>query len=276
MNYSLRLLAKAWIGASTKKLLGSHVTGLLVDTDHGVFAVDPADLGVGRQLRVKGQWASDELGRLERHVDGDSTVLVVGAHVGTLAIPLARKSKAVFAVEANPATYELLTRNIALNGSSNCTPVRIAASDRRGDIPFLLSTANSGGSKRTPKHRSFLYYYDKPTEISVPGDRLDDVFATERFDLVLMDIEGSEYYALQGMQRILSQCRALFVEFVPHHLANVSGVGVEEFLAPIAPHFDRLTIPSLDTTVGRDEFLPRLAAMYARQQADDGIVFEKA
>ncbi|MGH7427267.1 MAG: hypothetical protein ACREJ4_02740, partial [Candidatus Methylomirabilaceae bacterium] len=63
-----------------------------------------------------------------------------------------------------------------------------------------------------------------------------------------MDIEGSEYFALQGMQKILAHARVLVVEFLPHHLKNVSGVTVEQFLSVIPPHFRTLTIPSKGLT----------------------------
>lgn len=271
----LKLLAKAWLGKSTRKLLGPNVCALLVQTETGVFAVDPEDNELGRQLRLRGSWGVDELHRLEPHLGVDTSVLIVGAHIGTLAIPIARKCRSVTAIEANPRTYRLLLQNIALNASVNCTPYNIAASDRREQLGFLLNRANSGGSKRTPKNRAFIYYYDRPEEISVRAESLDQFFDAARFDIVVMDIEGSEYFALKGMQRILADCRLLVVEFVPHHLTNVSGVGVAEFLSVIAPHFGRLTIPSQGKTVEAPEFLACLSQMHAAGQVDDGILFEK-
>jgi hypothetical protein len=90
-----------------------------------------------------------------------------------------------------------------------------------------------------------------------------------------MDIEGSEYFALQGMQRILKGSRALAVEFLPHHLKNVSGVSVQQFLSLIEPQFSTLTIPSREVRVERANFQSTLQRMYDADQADDGIIFEK-
>ena len=74
----------------------------------------------------------------------DSRVLVVGAHVGTLAIPLAQLAANVIAIEANPRTFELLTLNVAINAVTNCRCINIAASDSNEPIQFLLSRTNSG------------------------------------------------------------------------------------------------------------------------------------
>lgn len=270
-----KLACEAVAGALWKRLLGSHVQAVLVDTDEGLFAVDPEDFGIGRRLRYRGACRSEELQRLGEYLPDDGEVLIVGAHIGTLAVPISRACRRVVAVEANPRSVDLLKMNLVLNDVSNCRVIHTAANDRHDPIEFLLSRANSGGSKRVPQVRSFLYYYDKPETISVPGAPLDDVLERHDFDLIVMDIEGSEVFALRGMQDILSRSQALAVEFVPHHLRNVSGVSVDEFLAPIEPHFQTLRIPSKGVNVESEGFLRTLQMMFLRGEEDDGIIFEK-
>ena len=77
------------------------------------------------------------------------------------------------------------------------------------------------------------------------------------------------------MQRILSKSKLLEVEFVPHHLKNVSSVSVETFLSLIKPHFNKLTIPSLNITAEPEEFSNHLEKMFQMNQVDEGIIFEK-
>ena len=274
MKLELALAIQAFKGAFTKRILGPHVHALVVKSDSGLFAVDPEDYGVGGELRRTGNYGRAEVQRLKAHIASDSKVLIVGAHVGTLAIPISKLCNKVVAVEANPATYDLLTMNIALNSASNCQAIKIAASNKEENIEFLLSRANSGGSKRVPKVR-WLYYYDHPETIAVKAVSLDEYLEEKAFDIVVMDIEGSEYFALQGMQEILYRCKVLVVEFLPHHLKNVSGITVEQFLSVIAPHFSRMTIPSKRVRVDATEFLSYLTAMYNLEQGDEGIIFEK-
>ena len=266
---------QALIATITRKILGLHVYALIVKSDNGLFAVDPEDYGVGMNLRTKGKWGLDEIERLKCHITLGSRVLIVGAHIGTFVIPISKLCKQVIAIEANPITYDLLVTNIALNSVSNCQALNIAASDKDENIEFLLSRADSGGSKRVPKEKKFIYYYDNPERISIKAVSPDKYLEEKDFDLIVMDIEGSEYFALKGMQEILSNSKVLVVEFLPHHLKNVSGVTVEQFLSVIEPHFSRLTVPSKQQVIGYSKFGSYLIEMYNKGQEDPGIIFEK-
>ena len=254
---------------------GPGVVALVHGTGHGLFALDVQDSAMARHLRSGRPWGERELAAVEPYLTAGSRVLVVGAHVGTLAVPLARSARAVVAIEPNPDTYRLLAANLALNGVANCRTVNVAAGDRNEEIEFLVSRANSGGSKRLPRAWRRLYYYDHPRTVRVKAVRLDDLLPDESFDVVVMDAEGSEYFALKGMERILAGARALEVEFEPHHLRDVAGVTVDEFVGVIEPHFTRLLIPSRSLTVGREEFAAALRDMYRANQRDDGLVFAK-
>jgi len=263
------LLAK-----TRKRLLGKHGFAILCETSNGFFAVDPEDLGVGGFLLKYGEYGADELKVIDEFIKPDSRVLIVGAHIGSLTIPISKKVKEVVAIEANPNTFRLLQAAIALNHASNVKASHIAASDRREELPFLMSRANSGGSKRVPKKYMDWYYYDNPKTIRVPAHPLDE-YLQDTFDVVIMDIEGSEVFALKGMPQILSKASMLQVEFLPHHLKNVSGVSVSEFLAPIEIYFDRLLIPSRNMTVEKPDFLNVLQSMFDKDEGDNGIIFTK-
>ena len=276
MNQKLKLYMKSLIGLFYRKLYGPHVYALITKTENGLFAVDPEDLAVGRQLRKHGKYGMDEIQRLSNHVTSSSKVLIVGAHIGTLAIPISKLCSKVVCIEANPNTYELFTKNLALNEASNCQAINIAASNKEERIQFLLSRTNSGGSKRVPKVKDYIYYYDSPTEVSVNAFSLDNYLVEKDFDVVIMDIEGSEYFALQGMQEILATAKVLAVEFLPHHLRNVSCATVDQFVSLIAPHFSLLTIPSKNVTIATNEFLDYLSDMYKKNEEDDALIFAKA
>lgn len=258
-----------------RKFLGSHVDGLLVNSENGVFVVDPEDQAIGGRLRREGMYGLDEIRRLDRFLTKDTGVLVIGAHIGTLVIPIAKVCREMVAIEANPDTYNLLVMNVALNSVANCRTYNVAAGDKEEEIEFLLNRANSGGSKRVPLIKVPNYFYDNPQKTKVKSASLDAFLKNETFDLILMDIEGSEYFALKGMQRILASARALAVEFEPHHLKNVSGVTVAEFVSLISPHFDKLTIPSKNKVIEKNEFVEFLSKMYDKDEGDKAIIFEK-
>jgi len=245
-----------------------------VETDLGYFWIDPADQVVSRELVDHGTYGAREIELARSHMGESARVLVVGAHIGTVAIPLSRTCRDLVAIEANPATCELLRRNVLLNERGNITVIEAAANDRNGSIEFVMNTHNSGGSKRMPKFHDTIYFYDNPRVTTVAAHRLDDIL-DGAFDLVFMDIEGSEYFAFLGMQRILADARTLIVEFLPHCLARVASITVADFLAPLAPHFDSLAIPTMDRVVAREDFQRALLELSERPEGDPAIIFRK-
>lgn len=275
LKFNVLLLRRVWMGGLLAKMLGPHVTAVVVKTENGQFAIDPEDYEIGHALRKNGAYGQTDIQTLTPYLTPQARVLIVGAHIGTLAIPIAKKVAQVVAIEANPITYGLLQMNLALNSITNCQAINIAASHQTETLEFLISRANSGGTKRVPKLKKFMYYYDQPQTQQIQAVSLDEYLADQVFDVILMDIEGSEYFALLGMQRLLSDTQALMVEFLPYHLNDVSGVTVAEFVGAIAPHFSRLTIASQGVVLKTPEFIPHLTAMMAAQQGDDGILFAK-
>lgn len=281
MKSRLRLTTQALLRRLTKRLLGRNAFAIVARTPAGLlFAIDPDDVGpgsVGRGLLQGEGHAEQEIAGLRQYLQVGDRVLVVGAHIGTLVVPLSQSCRDIVAIEANPSSYALLRLNLDMNHVGNCRSFNLAASDRKETLEFLANNANSGGSKRVPKIKEAMYYYDRPRVISVDAVRLDDLLDGEPpFDVVVMDIEGSEPFALAGMQRLLAPARLLQIEFLPHHLRNVAGVTVEAFVALIAPHFESLTIPSKRITVGRADFVPVLRRMYDADEGDGGILFTKA
>lgn len=271
----LKLRAYVVLGRANKALLGANTVAIVTRTGTGLLATDPEDMGVGRELRKLGSYRDDELERVLGYIDSNDNVLIVGTHVGTMVIPIARHCKAVAAIEANPDTFGLLEMNLRLNDVRNVQAYNIAASDKAESIEFVSSRVNSGGAKRMPKVRDFRYFYDSPKTVMVPAYPLDEHLKGQTFSLVFMDIEGSEYFALKGMQTILANAKTLSVEFVPHHLRNVSGVSLRDFLDLIAPHFEHLLIPTLNKRVMKDGFMSALQEMFDQDQVDDGLIFTK-
>lgn len=261
--------------AAFKDSLGPYATAIITHTRQGRFAVDPEDFVIGKKLREQGECWAGELRLLQNFVTPQSKVLVLGSHIGILTIPLAQYCAEVVAFEANPKTYQLLQLNLLLNNVGNCRAFNLAASSRHEQLEFILSRVNSGGSKRVPQVE-WLYYFDRPETVTVQAVPVDAQIPDRDFDLVIMDIEGSEYFALQGMPEILSQARVLQLEFIPHHLRDVAGVEVGAFVALVTPHFRSLIVPSQDLVVGQDQFLPVLQEMFDKNRSDAGLLFLKA
>ena len=256
-----------------RKKLGKNVKYVIAHSENGIMATDPEDLEVGHQLRANGSFGMNEVERINQFVDKKSSVLIVGGHIGSLAIPISKSVDNCTVIEASPKNYELLKMNILLNNCENISAYNLAASESKGKIQFQMNSVNSGGSKRLPINNKFMYRYDDPEVIEVESETLDTLLEGKKFDLILLDIEGSEYFAMKGMPTLLANSRTLIVEFLPHHLTNVAGITVEQFLENIPKQMKRLTIPSRNQTVSVEQAGTTLQDMFDKNQGDDGLIF---
>lgn len=268
-----------WIGMSRAKAGATRsdksVRAVIAGTPQGVFAVDSQDAFVGRRLREQGAYGLAEIEQAASLISTSDNVLVVGAHVGSIAIPLARRCRHLTAVEANPWTYRLLRCNLILNDADNVEAHHFAAGDRGGEVRFVMNRHNSGGSKVYPLIPKPEYFDDNPDITTVECSRLDERLGRHDYSLIFMDAEGSEYAAILGMPRILDHARNLIVEFLPHHLANVAGVGPEVFADSLAPFFAKMLVPSQRRQYPRSEFNLALRQLYDEGRGDAGLVFSK-
>jgi FkbM family methyltransferase len=252
--------------------VSGEILGVVVATPQGVFCVDPQDEFVSRSLLERGAYGENEIRRITDLFRRGSRMLLVGAHVGSLLVPLSRTAVSIVGVEANPQTFRRLQLNVLMNQCRNVRLVNVAASDSSGPIEFVMSRTNSGGSKRMPIVRNELYFADDPVIATVPSARLDEVLHDQEFDLVFMDIEGSELFAMRGMPRILAAAKVVIAEFYPIMIREVAGAGVAEFLQPLDA-FSTLLIPSLRKIVHKEDIRATLEDMFENDQCDNGIVF---
>ena len=252
----------------------AHFLGSLFSTENGIFCVDPRDQFVAKSLIEQSHYGLHELNRLFQLTNAQSSVLMLGPHIGALAVPLSKKIKNLIVVEANPDTHRLLLINLLLNGCSNVEAFHAAANDTQGEIEFVMNTVNSGGSKRMPVYKDEAYFYDQPDIQSVPAVKLDELLPGHNFDLIFMDIEGSEYFAMKGMPNLITKCKILIAEFLPHHLSRVGSITVNQFLEPLK-EFQSLLIPSLGQLVQADQFLTSLSSLFDQGHGDEGLIFFK-
>ena len=217
----------------------------------------------------------------EKQTTQDDVIYFIGTHVGTLLVPIAKKVKTVVGFEANEDTFWFIKANLCLNKISNATIFNKAVGDGAKKVTFYKNTVNTGGSKIKPIKDSILYNYDNPKQVEIDMVALDPFIAEQSLTPpsgIIMDIEGAEYFALKGMQATLAKVRFLYVEFVPHHLQNVSNTSVEKFIKTITPHFSKAIFlkdnTQFDISSSEKELVKHLKTLEKNNVADD-ILFTK-
>ena len=142
-------------------------------------------------------------------------VLDVGANIGYFTLLFAQQVGPhghVYALEPEPRNFELLQRNIALNGFSNVTAMRRAAWHEPSTLMLYLNEENRGDHRAYPSEESRI-------GVSIDAGPLDDLLADlpRPIDVVKIDIQGAEYNAVRGMRELLTRNRDVQVltEFWP-------------------------------------------------------------
>jgi FkbM family methyltransferase len=265
-----------------RNLLGAYAKAVLYRTRNGSFLTPVEDIEIGKRIGENGHYDLQELEEIEQFLDSDTVVFVVGTHIGLLLVPIAKKAKGVIGYEANPNTYGLVSLNMVLNDLNNTRLFNYAVGDTAGEVDFYLNLVNSGGSKIRPKKDQFMYRFDNPETITVPMIGIDEHVLAQQLphpDVIIMDIEGAEFYALKGMQNTLSASKALYIEFIPHHLQNVSAVTSSDFLSLILPHYNNARLmKQKETTYDLEKELKSFVAAIdsmVKNNKDDNILFYK-
>jgi FkbM family methyltransferase len=195
---------------------------VLVEFADHRFLVDPKDTQIGFKLMRGRAWQRAELeGAIAKlkacgRFRSGGTFLDVGSNIGTqtvYALLSGAFSRAV-AIEAEPANYALLTRNIELNGfADRVAIVHCAASDRAGKVALRLNPTNAGGHSVAGRGSR----RPAPT-LEVAAETVDQILSkvsihAREISLAWIDVEGHELNVLEGMASLLDARPPLVLEY---------------------------------------------------------------
>jgi FkbM family methyltransferase len=149
---------------------------------------------------------------LIRAANTADTVVDVGAGIGIYTVALALKvgpNGHVYAFEALRANFELLERNIKLNGLTNVTAVYGAVTNSTGTLAIPHFSSRPGGLGGLGNYS----LKSKSNEQTIVGSyALDEFFLNHgvtKINLMKIDVEGSEVMAIKGMKNFFSAGRVL-------------------------------------------------------------------
>jgi FkbM family methyltransferase len=193
----------------------SPVAGLVeVDATFGRIETFVNDVATN-QIKKFGAHTRPELAFLLSVVSDGDAVFDIGGHIGTFAIPLAQKvgpRGRVLVVEASPATFAVLDRNIARSAHDTC----ISLLNVLVAPPGQLYALHENGT-------NFAANFFMPTDVNdaaaVPGTTLDALCETHFIPRVVkIDIEGWEAHALSHAPLLLASRPIIYAEVCDQHL----------------------------------------------------------
>jgi len=204
---------------------------------HKMF-VDTRDISLAPHILLDGYWEMWITKFFMDTVKEGMTVVEVGSNIGYYTLIAASRigpQGKVYAFEANPQVFEILFRNIEINGFLGwVTLVNKAAMDKSGSLKFHRSKHHHAGGSIVPFSDEFLTETREESEtIEVEAVSLDEYFADQetKVDAMKIDAEGAEPFIFKGMRRLLSSNRDIKIifEFTPTLYAS-QGLDPRAFL----------------------------------------------
>jgi FkbM family methyltransferase len=176
------------------------------------MSVDMYDM-MGQVLATSGVWEPHVTAAFQRLLRPGDVCVDVGAHSGyytLLAAKLVGPEGHVYALEPSAPAYEALRTNLALNGASNVTALRVAAGATDGTAFVGEPPRGNAGSASIRLDGQLDDIESAPN--AVPVRTVDSVLEEadgERVRLVKIDVEGFEAEVLLGLDRLLERAPRL-------------------------------------------------------------------
>lgn len=177
--------------------------------------LDLNDLGLSKHLFFYGIREPECTRIMQKILKKNMNIVDIGANIGYYALMEAKKigeKGKVYAIEPFPPNFELLKKNIVLNNYKNIEVFNLAISDKKGIAKMYISEKHNLCNMMDSNISDF---------VEVPTITLDDFLKNKRIpDLIRMDIEGFEYYVIDGMQNTLKKCKNcnIFIEVHPYQM----------------------------------------------------------
>ena len=187
------------------------------NTVNGVLfeITNPQDI-IQRKL-VKGtqwnRWCFDVIVELQ-HKHNLKHLVNAGSHIGTLALPLSRVFERVTCVEPYPPTHKHLLRNIHLNAFDNITTRNYALGAEHDTVFFVDGVVNNTGGIHSVTEDDIQNNRKGAGRASKRYSRsmhpLDDTDIDD-FDILLMDVEGTELELLAGAKQKIQNLKPIII-----------------------------------------------------------------
>lgn len=230
-----RILAKTGIGKysivnnSYERILShlkNKVKSDFVEIEGNKMFLDKED---SLNISIKNAFEPFETECVKKIIKKGDIVLDIGANIGYFTLIFANivgETGRVFAFEPDPTNFDLLKKNVEINGYQNVVLEQKALSNKIGKADLYLSKTNMAS------HRIFKAG-DKRRSIEIDVITLDEYFKNfnKKINFIKIDVEGVEPAVIQGGLKTLEKQDKIhiMIEFFPLWIKKF-GIEPKEFL----------------------------------------------
>ncbi len=170
-----------------------------------ILYINPMDTVVSATLAKSGNWEPFVTQHFIKIAKKSSTIVDVGGNIGyftLLGAVYSKQNSQIFVFEPDVKNFQSLEKTISENKLSRVVCEQVAVAQSSGEITLYISPDNLGD------HRTFDSGDTRKTE-QVRVLSLDDYFdvTATTIDLLKIDIQGYEHFALLGAKKLLKKRR---------------------------------------------------------------------
>lgn len=180
-----------------------------------LIALDPQNGYIDEKIFDKGVFEEEMLDAFMSHLKPGMTFVDIGANIGQHTLFVSRivgPSGNVISFEPIPRLYEQIKKSVEANAMTNVNLINAGCGAQEETKTLYLNKANIGGSSVIApaideKVETVTIHIIKTEDILLPYTKID---------LIKIDVEGYEYQALLGLEKIIARDKpTLFVEYTP-------------------------------------------------------------
>lgn len=147
------------------------------------------------------------------------TVYDVGGDQGIFTLFMAKRvgnTGKVIVFEPNPRSYQRILANVQLNGFDNVRVLPVGLGERAEKLTFVFPKSEPARGSAAQSVRAQVAEEANAVTCKIEVAALDEEIALRNLpapDLIKIDVEGMEWYALRGMRKTIEKHRPrLFIE----------------------------------------------------------------
>ena len=196
------------------------------------------DHAISRPILLKGKYEQKVTKVFLQYLKPNLHFLDIGANLGYYSLLVASQcpQAKIYSFEPDSKNFHLFKTSIIYNHFEDkitAYPFAVSDENKQVIISNLGNDANYGARFTANTQADLIPHIhgDNPYFQEISAISLDTFLPNIAFDVVKIDIEGHEPFAIQGMMQILKQNRPIiFAEFAPHNLKILGKTEPKDFL----------------------------------------------
>ncbi len=187
------------------------------------------DEWIQQQVYFFGSWDEPGTKFLKNNLGNGDVFLDIGANVGCyslIASKIVGPEGQVHSFEPVLNVFERLQLNIQLNQLKNIIANRVAVFEKPGTLELFVSAKENAGMSSIFHHDTESGNIEQVESITIDG--YVEKMNIEKIDMIKIDIEGAELFALKGMRKTLLRFHPVIIMELSEEIIQSNLAGKDE------------------------------------------------